>query len=37
MSGYDVDLVGFDLALQLGRRGSTDQTLAKMLGHGLRL
>ena len=37
MSGHDGDLVGFDLALQFGRWGSADQTLAKMLGHGPRL
>jgi len=37
MSGDDVDLVGFDLALQFGRRGAADQTMAKMLGHHLRL
>jgi hypothetical protein len=32
-----VDLIGFDLALQCGRRGSAEQTLAKMRGHRLRL
>jgi hypothetical protein len=37
MSGYDVDLIGFDLALQFGRRGSADQTLAEMFGHRLRV
>jgi hypothetical protein len=37
MSSYNVDLVGFDLALQCGRWGSAGQPLAKMLGHRLRL
>jgi hypothetical protein len=37
MAGHEVDLIGFDLASQFGRRGSADQTMAKMLGHGLRL
>src|SRR3954451_7149005 len=37
MSSYNVDLVGFDLALQCGRWGSAGQPLAKMLGHRLPL